>query len=330
MNRLKLVFLLLPLIFPSCKNVDTSIYDYTQDCFLTENITSLHVFLIGIDGWGAHSLPKANMPTIKRMMAKGAYTLSAMDVFPSISAPNWVSMFTGSKPVFYGYTNNTGRMPTFQSVVVDEYGYFPNIFTLLKKMLPNCKIASFYEWGGIEDFYPLSVTDKHQNISDLSSNNDAVDTIIDYIKTIKNQLLTFTFIHFDGADHEGHSNGFNSPEYYVMLNKIDGLIKKIEDEIVVNNMISDTIFIFSADHGGINKGHGGNTREEREIPLILYGKNIKSGAIITESMNIYDIAPTISELFGLSKPNVWAGTSFLDIVKESPAGAKGGGLNVGL
>jgi predicted AlkP superfamily pyrophosphatase or phosphodiesterase len=316
MNQLKLVILLLSLIFSSCKNVDLSIYDYTKDCFLTENVTSLHVLLIGIDGWGAYSLPKANMPTIKRMMVNGVYTLSAMNVFPSISAPNWVSMFTGSKPVFHGYTSNTDRIPTFQSVVVDEYNYFPNIFTLVKKLLPNCKIASFYEWSGIEDFYSSSVTDKQQNIADLSSNPTAIDTIIDYIEAIKNEQLTFTFIHFDGADHEGHSNGYNSSEYYVMLNNIDGLIKRIEDVIVTNNMTNNTIFIFSSDHGGINKGHGGNTREEREIPIIFYGKNIKKGYIITESMRIYDIAPTISALFGISKPNVWLGNSFYNKVKE--------------
>jgi len=316
MSRLNMVFLLLSLIFSSCRNVDTSIYYYAQDCFITENVTSLHVFLIGLDGWGSYSMPKANMPTIKRMVENGAYTLSAMNVFPSVSAPNWESMFTGSNPVFHGYTGNTGRIPTFQPVIVDEYGYFPNIFTLIKNLRPNCKIASFYEWSGIEDLYPSSVTDKHQNISDLSSNFNAVDVITDYIETIKDEPLTFTFIHFDGADHMGHSIGFNTLEYYEMLNSIDGLINKIENATVANGMADNTLFIFSADHGGINKGHGGNTREEREVPIIFYGKNIKMGFIITESMNICDITPTISALFGISKPGVWLGNSFYDTIKE--------------
>jgi len=316
MSRLTTIFLLLPLIFLSCKNADISIYDYTQECYIKENVTSLHVFLIGIDGWGAYSMPKANMPTIKRMMANGAYTLSAKAVFPSVSAPNWVSMFTGSNPVFHGYTRNSGRIPTFQPVIVDEYNYYPNIFTLIRKLHPNCKIASFYEWDGIEDFYPSSVTDKHQNISDLSSDPNAINVITEYIKTIKDEPLTFTFIHFDGADHAGHSAGHNTPEYYAMLTHIDGLIKKIEDEVVADSMIAETVFIFSADHGGINKGHGGNTQEERDIPIIICGKNIKNGYVITGSLNIYDIMPTVSALFGISKPSVSMGNSFYDIVKK--------------
>lgn len=315
--RIKLVFLLLPCIFVSCENVDVSTYDYTQDCSITESIsTPLHVFLIGLDGWGSYSLPKADMPTIKRMMTNGAWQLAARDVYPSISAPNWESMFTGSTPVFHGYTSNTGRNPTFQSVIIDEYNYFPNIFTLIRKMRPNCKIASFYEWSGIEDFYPASIIDTHQNIADLSANPDAVDTITAYIETIKDEQLTFTFVHFDGADHAGHHNGHDTQGYYTLLNTIDGLIKKIENAINGNNMTDNAIFIFSSDHGGINFGHGGDTHEEREIPIVVYGKNIKSGFVISNGLNIYDIAPTISEIFGISKPSVWLGNSFYNMIKK--------------
>ena len=31
-----------------------------------------HVVLIGLDGWGAYSVPKADIPTIKQLMADGA------------------------------------------------------------------------------------------------------------------------------------------------------------------------------------------------------------------------------------------------------------------
>ncbi|GHU54624.1 phosphodiesterase [Spirochaetia bacterium] len=250
------------------------------------------------------------------MMANGAYSLSAQNVYPTISAPNWESMFTGSTPVFHGYTGNTGRNPTFQPVILDEYGYFPNIFTLIRKIRPDCKIANFYEWSGIENFYPSFVTDKHQHISDLSSNPYAVDNITNYIGTIKTEPLTFTFIHFDGADHAGHSAGHNTQEYYASLNNIDGLITKIENAVNSNGMTDDTLFIFSSDHGGINKGHGGNTKEEREIPIIFYGKNIKNGFVISGAVNIYDMAPTISAIFGISTPNIWIGNSFYDIVKK--------------
>ena len=34
-------------------------------------------------------------------------------------------------------------------------------------------------------------------------------------------------------------------------------------------MLDETIFIVTADHGGIKKGHGGKTMEEMETALLL-------------------------------------------------------------
>lgn len=34
-----------------------------------------HVVLIGLDGWGAYSVEKADIPNIKNVMANGAYTV---------------------------------------------------------------------------------------------------------------------------------------------------------------------------------------------------------------------------------------------------------------
>ena len=51
-----------------------------------------HVVLIGLDGWGAYSVEKAEMPTVKKLMAEGSYTLKKRSVLPSSSAVNWASM----------------------------------------------------------------------------------------------------------------------------------------------------------------------------------------------------------------------------------------------
>ena len=33
-----------------------------------------HVVLIGLDGWGAYSVDKADMPNVKKLLAEGSYT----------------------------------------------------------------------------------------------------------------------------------------------------------------------------------------------------------------------------------------------------------------
>ena len=41
-----------------------------------------HVILIGMDGWGAYSVPKADIPAIKSLMTNGCYTLHSRSVLP--------------------------------------------------------------------------------------------------------------------------------------------------------------------------------------------------------------------------------------------------------
>ena len=54
-----------------------------------------HVVLIGLDGWGAYSVNKAEMPNVKKLMEEGSYTLKKRSVLPSSSAVNWASMYMG-------------------------------------------------------------------------------------------------------------------------------------------------------------------------------------------------------------------------------------------
>ena len=55
-----------------------------------------HVVLIGLDGWGAYSVNKAEMPNVKKLMEEGSYTLKKRSVLPSSSAVNWASMYMGA------------------------------------------------------------------------------------------------------------------------------------------------------------------------------------------------------------------------------------------
>ena len=84
-------------------------------CFFTTANASKwkaeHVVMIGIDGWGAYSVPKADIPTIKQLMDSGCYTLKKRSVLPSESAINWASMFNGAGTEMNGYTTWGSRTP---------------------------------------------------------------------------------------------------------------------------------------------------------------------------------------------------------------------------
>jgi predicted AlkP superfamily pyrophosphatase or phosphodiesterase len=286
---------------------EDEIYDANKD---------IHIVLIGLDGWGAYSLPEAEMPVVKKMMQKGSYTLEALDIMPSSSACNWASMFMGADPKLHGYSQSGSKAPDFEPAVLDSYGFFPNIFSLLKEQRPSAKIGYFYDWEGMKYLCPDDALDRMERKPKLSYDLEAVFDVALYIKKQKPTLL---FTYFAGPDSIGHRTGFDSSEYYNRLMEIDYYIGIIEKAVIEAGIYENTVFILSSDHGGIGKGHGGDTPLERQIPVILYGKNIKQNYEIASQVMIYDIAPTIAHIFKLDIPDIWIGKTLLDIFIEESA-----------
>lgn len=76
-------------------------------------------------------------------------------------------------------------------------------------------------------------------------------------------------------------------------------------------MLDDSVIIFSADHGGLEKGHGGKTLLEVEIPWIIYGHNIPANGKLDKSIITYDTAATIAHILDLDIPDFWRGKSVI-------------------
>lgn len=272
-----------------------------------------HVVLIGLDGWGAYSVEKAEIPNLKKMMAEGAYTLKKRSTLPSSSAINWASMFMGAGTELHGYTEWYSETPEIPSRVVNENGIFPTVFGLLREAYPKVEIGCIYEWKVIGHLVDSLALNYNKHVAEASEKPVAtVEYATEYIKKSKPVLLG---IIIDNPDHVGHASGHDTPEYYAQLKILDGYVGQIMEAVKEAGMLDETIFIVSSDHGGINKGHGGKTLQEMETPFIIYGKNIKKGQEITDSMMQYDIAATIAYIFSLKQPQVWTGRPMLQAFK---------------
>lgn len=264
-----------------------------------------HVVLIGLDGWGAYSVEKADMPVVKKLMEDGSYTLKKRSVLPSSSAVNWASMFMGAGPELHGYTEWGSKTPELPSRIVDEDGIFPTVFGLLHRAAPKAEIGCIYEWDGIRYVVDTLALTYDKHVAQASKEPEATARYAaEYIKRAKPNLVG---VIFDNPDHVGHADGHDTPAYYEVLTKLDGYIGQIVQAVKEAGILDDTVFIITADHGGINKGHGGKTMEEMETAFIISGKNVKKGYNFTESMMQFDVAPTIGWIFNLQQPQVWIG-----------------------
>lgn len=272
-----------------------------------------HVVLIGLDGWGAYSVSKAEIPNIRKMMNEGCYTLKKRSALPSSSAINWASMFMGAGPELHGYTQWGSKVPELPSREVTENGIFPTIFYLLHKARPEAEIGCLYEWEGIKYLVDTLALDYHAQVPDYNKHPEALCGMAE--KYIKEKTPVLLAVCFDNPDHVGHAAGHDTPEYYAKLNELDTYVARIVQAVKDAGMFDNTIFIITADHGGINKGHGGKTMQEMETPFIICGKNVKKGGEFSESMMQYDVASTIAYIFGFKQPQVWIGRPMKQVSK---------------
>ena len=95
---------------------------------------------------------------------------------------------------------------------------------------------------------------------------------VEYIRDKKPALVNIVF---DALDHVGHAAGHDTPAYYDKLEEIDGYVGEIIQAVKEAGIWDESIIIVTADHGGIEKGHGGRTMQEMETPFIICGQHIK-------------------------------------------------------
>lgn len=155
--------------------------------------------------------------------------------------------------------------------------------------------------GKISDiFNGIGVTDAvHTN-----GNMDGVDKTIEYMKSDKGGFVFTNLVDFDMK--YGHRN---DPEGYAKaLVDFDNRVPEI-----LESMNDEDILMITADHGCDPTTE--STDHSREyIPVLVYGKNIKSGVNIGTRKGFCDIGKTVLEILGVE--NELVGESFYkDLVK---------------
>lgn len=265
-----------------------------------------HIVFVGLDGWGAYTMPKADMPQVKALMDRGAWTLKKRSVLPSSSAINWASIFMGVGTEGHGYTQWGSRSPEIPSIALSKNGIFPTIFTILREQKPEAETGLIYEWPGIAFLTDTLSISFHKNVPVGKDNDSSPITAeaVRYLKEAKPLLLAVTY---DNPDHVGHTAGHDTPEIYEIMTYLDQQIGQLIQATKDAGIYDETVFIISSDHGGIDKGHGGITLREMETPLVMAGPGISNTGRLKSAVMQTDIAPTIAALLRLSVPQAWTG-----------------------
>ncbi|MBI9017825.1 MAG: sulfatase [Phycisphaerae bacterium] len=119
-------------------------------------------------------------------------------------------------------------------------------------------------------------------------------------------------------------------KYFGMVKCIDDNIGKILKYLKDNNLMDNTIIVFTSDHGDMRSEH---RRQNKSIPqdgsakvpfIIYYPKKIKAGTIIHEAMGCVDFLPTMLALTNTKTAGKEEGRDYsqLFIDGKAPAGWK--------
>lgn len=155
--------------------------------------------------------------------------------------------------------------------------------------------------GKIEDIF------NGQGITEAvhtKDNMDGVDQTINYINKENNGLIFTNLVDFDSKF--GHRRDVKG--YKEALEEFDQRIPEIIDA-----MKQDDILIINADHGN-DPTYKGTDHTREYIPVLVYGKNIKSNVNLGIRNSFSDIGATVCDILNIKMPK--NGQSFKnDILK---------------
>ena len=143
--------------------------------------------------------------------------------------------------------------------------------------------------GKIEDIF------NQQGITEAihtHDNMDGVNQTINYMKKETKGLIFTNLVDFDSKyghrrDVEGYKNA---------LEEFDARIPEI-----LENMNDDDVLIINSDHGN-DPTYKGTDHTREYIPVLVYGKNLKSGLNLGTRNSFADIGATVADILNVEMP----------------------------
>ncbi|MCY4780268.1 alkaline phosphatase family protein [Sphingobacterium sp. UT-1RO-CII-1] len=263
--------------------------------------------LISLDGVSVDGVERANAPVIDSLMKAGAFSLDTRVVMPSITLPNWTSMLTGSGPEQHGVVDNGWKIDKYvlPPAEKDEDGYYPSVFSVLKKQMPHVRTAFYYNWGDLINTYNKKYLDETSFLEN-DGYKENYHKAFNFIKdNKKNSFLIF--LYSGHTDNAGHKHQWKTDGYLKSIEEADKVIGEFLGALKKEGLDKNIHFMFLSDHGGIGYGHGGVTVDEMLVPWSISGPRVRAGYKIEEPNNTINTGAVILKLFNAKAPRAWIG-----------------------
>jgi predicted AlkP superfamily pyrophosphatase or phosphodiesterase len=250
------------------------------------------VVLIIIDGLCAAAPEAASCPSIAALRVRGASTLAATSLMPSITLPCHMSIFHSVPPTRHGITTNSYQPMARPLPGLLDVAHVAGLST-----------AAIHNWEPLRDLSrPLSL-DFSLCRNDCETNPESDERIADEaIRCISGERPDLAFVYFGVLDAIGHRHGFMSAPYLAQLERTDAAIGRL-----LSALPAETTILLTTDHGGHDRAHGTDLPEDMIVPWLIAGPGIQRGHAITGPVSLLDTAPTLAHVLDLRPPREWEG-----------------------
>ena len=194
--------------------------------------------------------------------------------------------FTGSNSRTFKFTNER-----------KDFAVKPPIKSVMNYLKDNNysvisigKVAEVFDYEGIT------------KIIKAKNNTEALNKLTDIMSKSFNGLCVVNLNDFDNYGHKRDLDG-----YAKSIEEFD-----VEIPIILNKLETDDLLIITADHG-CDPTLDGYHHTRENVPVIIYGRNLKEPKKLDILNTMGDIGATISDNFELNR--TYIGNSFLDKLK---------------
>ena len=252
------------------------------------------VILVSVDGMRPDGVLQAETPTMDSLIARGATTLKAQTVMPSVTLPCHTSMLRGVDVPRHGITTNTFQ-PLARPV--------PSLIDVAHAA--GKRTGFFFNWGELRDLCAPGSLDIGYFVQDCHRSEGDWVVARAAAEHVAHHNFDFLFVYLGYTDECGHKHGWMTPPYIEAIANADRCIGHVLDTCRSNGQ--EPTVLVQSDHGGHGRSHGTDSPEDMTIPWLLAGPGIRTGHTLETPVFIYDTCPTLAALLGLSAAREWDG-----------------------
>ena len=258
------------------------------------------VVFVMIDGLRPDAVTPERCPALTGLMARGAYSLAATSVMPSITLPCHLSIFHSVPPARHGITSNTWN-PMARPL--------PGLMEVARAAGRRC--AFFYNWEPLRNLNQPGSLHASYFVDNVNQPEGDRAIAAQAIRVLPLDPPDFAFVYFGTVDEAGHAFGWMSPGYLAQVAEVDDVLGDL-----LAALPAETSVLLQADHGGHDRSHGTSAPDDMTIPWVVAGPGLRAGYALQAPVSLLDTAPTLARLLGLTGDPHWEGRAVTEAFAE--------------